>query len=163
MNQISISAKVSSLSDIETSNRGSILILGDNSRIDSFVKIKFVGGNENIVIGQNSYINSGCVLYSGNGILIGNDVLIAANCTFAPVNHEYKNRSITIIEQRFKKSKGGIIIEDDVWIGAGSIILDGAHIKKGSVIGAGSIVSIVTQEYGVYMGNPLTLKKFRKS
>ena len=162
MNQISIKAQVSALADIETSVRGNVLFLGDNSLVDSFVKIKFVGGNGNIVVGHNTYINSGCVLYSGNGILIGNNVLIASNCTFAPVNHEYQKRDKTIIEQRFKKSKGGIIIEDDVWIGAGSIILDGAHIKKGCVIGAGSIVGIITQEYGVYVGNPLILKSFRK-
>jgi virginiamycin A acetyltransferase len=162
MNEIDTTAKVSSLADIETSNRGNKLKVGANAMIDSFVKIKFTGGNGDIEIGENSYINSGCVLYSGNGITIGKNVLIAANCTFAAVNHEYEAKDKIIIEQRFKKSKGGIIIEDDVWIGAGAIILDGAHLKKGCVIGAASIVGIKTEEYGVYFGNPLTLKKYRQ-
>jgi virginiamycin A acetyltransferase len=161
MNVIDPTAYVSTLSDIETSKRGSKLFVGANVMIDSFVKIKFVGGSGDISIGDNTFINSGCVLYSGNGIVIGKNVLIAANCTFAPVNHEYRSKDKTIIEQRFKESKGGIIIEDDVWIGAGVIILDGAHIKKGSVIGAASIVGIATEEYGVYFGNPLTLVKYR--
>lgn len=161
MHLIANTAKISSMADIETSQRGSTLTVGENSMIDSFVKIKFTGGTGDIGIGDNSYINSGCVIYSGNGLKIGNNVLIAANCTFAPVNHEYSSREKRIIDQRFKKSKGGIVIEDDVWIGAGVIILDGAHIKKGSVIGAASVVAITTEEYGIYVGNPLSLLKYR--
>ena len=57
-------------------------------------------------------INAGCVLYTGNGIHIGNYVAIAANCTFAPVNHAYADRSRLIREQGFLPSKGGIVIED---------------------------------------------------
>jgi acetyltransferase-like isoleucine patch superfamily enzyme len=162
MNQIADTAIISSLCDIEESTKGSQLIVGEKVMIDSFVKIKFTGGTGNITIGAGSYINSGCVLYSGNGIIIGNDVLVAANCTLAPVNHEFINKSKTIKEQRFKKSKGGIIIEDDVWIGAGAVILDGAVIKKGCVIGAGSIVNGTTEPYGVYGGNPIQLIKFRE-
>jgi virginiamycin A acetyltransferase len=162
MNEIAITAKISPLADIETSDRGSKFIVSENVMIDSFVKIKFTGGTGNIEIGENSYINSGCVLYSGNGIKIGKNVLVAANCTFAAVNHEYEAKSRIIMEQRFKQSKGGIIIEDDVWIGAGTIILDGSHLKKGCVIGAASIVGLTTEEYGVYYGRPLMLKKYRQ-
>lgn len=162
MNQISDKATISSLADIEVSVKGSKLIVANKVVIDAFVKIKFTGGMGDIIIGAGSYINSGCVLYSGNGILIGEDVLVAANCTFAPVNHEYKKKDKTIKAQRFGPSKGGIIIEDDVWIGAGVIILDGSVIRKGCVIGAGSIVKGTTDLYGIYAGNPLTFKKFRE-
>jgi virginiamycin A acetyltransferase len=161
MNQISSKAQISSLADIEKSTRGSKLIVHDAVMIDSFVKIKFTGGDGDIIIGEGSYINAGCVMYSGNGIRIGRSVLIAANCTLAPVNHAFSDKSRTIIEQRFQPSKGGIIIEDDVWIGAGVVVLDGSVIKKGSVIAAGSIVNGVTEEYGIYAGNPLQLKKYR--
>jgi virginiamycin A acetyltransferase len=155
MNLISTSARISTLCDIEESSKGSKLFVGDNVMIDSFVKIKFTGGMGDIEIGDNTYINSGCVFYSGNGIVIGANVLIAANCTFAPVNHEFKSKSDLIINQRFKPSKGGIVIEDDVWIGAGVVILDGSHIKKGSIIGALSLVNGSTEEYGIYVGNPI--------
>lgn len=155
MNFISTSAKISALSDIEKSSRKSKLVVGENVMIDAFVKIKFTGGDGDIEIGSNTYINSGCILYSGNGIHIGNNVLIAANCTLAPVNHEIKSKNDLIINQRFKPSKGGIIIEDDVWIGAGVVILDGSRIRKGSVIGALSLVNGSTEEYGIYVGNPI--------
>jgi virginiamycin A acetyltransferase len=161
MNTISTNANISKLCDIEESSKGSQLIIADGVMIDSFVKIKFTGGSGNIEIGRNSFINSGCVLYSGNGITIGENVLIAANCCLAPVNHEYALRSKTIREQRFRPGKGGIIIEDDVWIGAGVVILDGSYLKKGSVIGALSLVKGTTEEYGIYGGNPMTLKKYR--
>src|SRR5580693_5989769 len=108
-----------------------------------------------VVIGEGSYVNSGTVIYSGNGVRIGKGVAIAANCTLAPVNHAYKSRAKTIREQRFLPSKGGIIIEDDVWLGAGVVVLDGAHIRKGCVIAANALVRGPTEEYGVYGGNPL--------
>ncbi|RMD04337.1 acyltransferase [Clostridium autoethanogenum] len=158
MKIISKSSRISKLCDIEDSVLGSKVIVGDNSFIDSFVKIKFSGGLEDIVIGNNTYINSGTVIYSGNGIKIGNDVMIAANCTLAPTNHKYTKKNMKIIEQGFMKSKGGIIIEDDVWIGANSVILDGAIIRKGCVIGAHSLVgNIELKEYGIYAGNPIKI------
>jgi virginiamycin A acetyltransferase len=155
MNSISETANISKLADIEVSSKNSKVIVGDNSMIDSFVKIKFSGGLADIVIGNNCYINSGTVIYNGNGIVMGNWVLIAANCTLAPINHAYQERNKTIYDQRFLPSKGGIIIEDDVWVGANSIILDGTFIRKGAVIGAGSIVKGEFESYGVYAGNPL--------
>jgi virginiamycin A acetyltransferase len=154
---ISKSAKISKLADIEDSVRGSKIIIGDGVHIDSFVKIKPVGGMSDLVIGANSYINPGTVIYTGNGINIGKGVLIAANCTLAPVNHEYRSKNMTILMQGFMPSKGGIIIEDDVWIGANSVILDGTVIRKGAVVGANSVVRGELNEYGIYVGNPLKL------
>ncbi len=137
MNNIHDTAIISKLADIETSSRGSQLFVGQQSVIDSFVKIKFVGGLENISIGDNCYLNSGCVLYSGNGIHIGNNVLIAANCTLSPVNHAFNDKYQLIRMQGFQPSKGGITIEDDVWISANTVILDGSFIARGCVIAAG--------------------------
>lgn len=159
-NFISDNARISCLSDIEESIKGSKLIISDDCFVDSFVKIKFAGGLGDIVIGKKCYINSGCVLYSGNGITIGNRVLIASNCTLAPTNHGIKKEA-NILEQPFMTSKGGIIIEDDVWIGANSVILDGSYIKKGCIVGAGSVVRGLLKEFGIYGGNPLALLKFR--
>lgn len=152
---ISESAKVSPHADIEDSVRGSRITIEAGVVIDSFVKIKPAGGSGDVLIGRNSYINSGTVIYSGNGVRTGENVLIAANCTIAPVNHEYAAWDKRIIEQRFMPSRGGVIIEDDVWIGVSTVILDGAVIRKGCVSGAFSLVKGELEEYGIYVGNPL--------
>lgn len=155
-------ARVSDLADIEDSVRGSIIEVGARSVIDAFVKIKPAGGDGDLVIGEDSVINSGCVLYTGNGIHIGRGVAVAANCTFAAVNHEYRQRAIPIRDQGFRPSKGGIVLEDDVWIGANCVILDGAIIRHGCVIGAGSVVRGEVPAFSVQAGNPLALLSWRE-
>ncbi|WP_018985065.1 acyltransferase [Methylophilus methylotrophus] len=162
MLDIHTSAYISNLADIEDSKRGSLIRIGANSTIDSFVKIKPAGGNGNLIIGEHSVINSGCVLYTGNGINIGNHVAIAANTTLAPVNHAYENKNILITKQGFMPSKSGITIEDDVWIGANCVVLDGAILRTGCVIAAGSIVRGEIPAYSVNAGTPLRVIKWRK-
>lgn len=155
MIEIAPTAKVSPLSDIEDSVRNTRIIIGPGVTIDAFVKIKPAGGLGDVVIGEGSVLNSGCVLYTGNGIRIGKHVAVAANCTFAPTNHEFSDRNVLISRQGFKPSKGGITIGDDVWLGANCIILDGADIGQGCVVGAGSIIRGKLDPYGVYVGSPL--------
>ena len=161
MIQIHPLARISKLADIEDSVRGTKIIIGEGTVIDSFVKIRPAGGIEDLVIGNRVFINSGCVLYTGNGIKIGNDVAIAANCTFASLNHEYNNLYIPMRDQGFMPSKGGIIIEDDVWIGANCVLLDGAILRKGCIIGAGSLVKNEVKSYSISGGNPLRHIKYR--
>ena len=148
-------ALIAKLTDIEDSVRGSILEIGADVVIDSFVKIKFVGGSGDITIGPRCYINSGCVIYSGNGVSLGAGVLVAANCTLAATNHECRFKDKMIRDQGFAPSKGGIVIEDDVWIGANSVILDGAIIRKGAVVAAGSCVRGEIDAYTIMAGMPL--------
>jgi virginiamycin A acetyltransferase len=155
-------ARISPLADIEESVRGTRFAIGARSMIDSFVKLKPVGGSGEIVIGEDCYINSGCVFYSGNGITLGNQVSMAAGCVLAPVNHEYADPDRPIQAQGFRPSKGGIVIEDDVWLGAGCVILDGAHIGKGAVIGAMSLVRGEIAAYTIASGNPLQVHGSRR-
>ncbi|MFA6970873.1 MAG: acyltransferase [Gallionella sp.] len=155
-------AKVSSLADIEDSVKGSRIVVGAHSIIDSFVKIKPAGGSGDLIIGKNVTVNSGTVLYTGNGISIGNDVAVAANCTFAPVNHEHKSRNKLIRQQGFMPSKGGIVVEDDVWIGANCVLLDGACLRRGCVIAAASIVRGEVSAYSINAGYPLKIIGWRE-
>lgn len=161
MIEIHPEAKVSHFADIEDSIRGTRIIIGAFSVIDSFVKIKPTGGMGDLIIGEHSTINSGCVLYTGNGIRIGNNVAVAANCTFAPVNHAYHDKNRLIREQGFLSSKGGIVVEDDVWIGANCVLLDGAVLRKGCVVAAGSVMRSELSAYTVYAGVPLRPVKER--
>jgi len=148
------SARISPLADIEDSVRGSRIEIGARVVIDSFVKVKPAGGSGDVVIGADSVINAGCVLYTGHGVRIGANVLVAANCTFAATNHACAERGRLIREQGFMPSRGGIVVEDDVWIGAGVTLLDGAILRQGCVIGAGSIVRDERPAYSVNVGTP---------
>ena len=159
---ISSKAKISKWADIEDSIKGSRITIEDGVMIDSFVKIKPTGGIGNLRIGRNSYINSGVVIYTGNGVDIGEDVLIAANCTLAPVNHEFRSRNEKIVEQRFQPGRGGIVIEDDVWIGANTVIVDGAILHKGCVVAANSLVNAELEEYSINVGSPTQKIGYRK-
>lgn len=154
MLKIDPTAKISALADIEDSVRGSLIEIGARTLIDSFVKIKPAGGSGDLVIGADSAINSGCVLYTGNGLTIGDGVAVAANCTFAPTNHAIADVTRMIKDQGFQPSKGGIVVEDDVWLGAGVVVLDGAIIRRGAVIGAGSVVMGEVPAYAIYAGTP---------
>ncbi|HEY1936060.1 MAG TPA: acyltransferase [Acetobacteraceae bacterium] len=161
MLRIAASARISRLADIEESVRGSDIVIEDDVVIDAFVKIKPAGGNGDVVIGCGSVINSGCVLYTGNGIRIGRNVLIAANCTLAPTNHEFADPHAPIRAQGFAPSRGGVVIGDDVWIGANCVLTDGAVIGSGSVVGAASLVRGELPEFCVAFGVPAQVRGWR--
>jgi virginiamycin A acetyltransferase len=155
-------ACVSPLADIEDSVRGSRIVVGEGAVIDAFVKIKPAGGDGDVVIGPGAVINSGCVLYSGHGIRIGANVLIAANCTFAATNHAFADPDRPIREQGFGASRGGIVIGDDVWIGANVVLLDGAHVGDGSVVGAASLVRGELPPFCIAYGVPARVRGWRR-
>lgn len=154
MLQIDPTARISPLADIEPSVRGTLMQIGARTMVDAFVKIKPTGGSGPLVIGEDCAINSGTVIYTGNGVRIGNGVAIAANCTLAPTNHEIADRNRPIREQGFQPSKGGIVIEDDVWLGSGVVVLDGAVIRHGAVIAAGAVVRGEVEAFAIYGGVP---------
>jgi acetyltransferase-like isoleucine patch superfamily enzyme len=159
---ISNKAKVSPLADVEDSVKGSKIVIEEGVVIDSFVKIKAAGGLGDVYIGPFTVINSGTVIYVGNGVTIGRNVSIASNCTIAPTNHEILKKGVIIQKQAFMPSRGGIIIEDDVWIGANTVLLDGAILRHGCVIGAASLVRSEVQAYSINVGNPLRLIRYRE-
>lgn len=107
--------------------------------------------NPKVKIGDNSGIGVNCEL---NGdITIGNNILMESEVVFYTENHEFKDTKKTIIEQGYREEKP-IIIEDDCWIGRRAIILPGVKIAKGTIIGAGAIVTKNFPEYSIIGGNP---------
>jgi acetyltransferase-like isoleucine patch superfamily enzyme len=159
--EISPEASISPDARIHPSIRGSRLVIGAHTYIYDFAVIRFVGGNGDISIGEHCYINPHCVLYSGNGIKMGNYVLIAPGTAIMPTNHAIADRNQTIRNQGFAESRGGVTIEDDVWIGANCVLLDGTHIKRGAVIAAGSVVTGLVPEYSIWGGVPAKMIKER--
>jgi virginiamycin A acetyltransferase len=153
---------ISTYARIDVSARGTDTIIGAFCQIDDFVRIRHVGGTGHVVLGERVYLNAGTVIYSGNGVTIGNDVMIGPNCNIVAANHAFSNTDIPMRAQGFAPSKGGIIIEDDVWIAAGVTICDGAIIRKGCVVGAHAVVMGELPAYAVCHGSPARMVRSRK-
>lgn len=107
-----------------------------------------------ITIGDNVWMSKNIAFYAMNGIVIGNDVIIAKDVSLISGNHGFKKASLKINEQGFEKTAKPITIKDGVWIGDKAIVLKGVTIGKGAVIGAGSVVTKDVPEYSVVAGNP---------
>ena len=90
----------------------------------------------NIEVGERFYANHNTVIQDGAKVIFGNDVFIGPNCCFTTAEHaldpEMRREGVEIAKP--------ITIGNNVWIGAGSVILAGASVGDNSVIGAGSVV-----------------------
>lgn len=136
---------------IENFNRINLKIrIGSNCWIRGYLLVFNHGGE--ISIGDDCFIGKNTRIWSSSKISIGNRVLISHNVEI----HDNNSHPIGFIERHkdylFIKKHGKlddslfinekeIIIEDDVWIGFNVIILKGIKIGRGSIIGAGSIIT----------------------
>ena len=103
---------------------------------------------QNIYLGKEVFINSGCKFQAQGGIYIGDKCLIGHNIIIATINHDvspYTRRDLI-------PSK--VTIGNNVWIGSGSIILPGVSIGDNAIIGAGSVVTRNIPENSIAVGNP---------
>jgi acetyltransferase-like isoleucine patch superfamily enzyme len=105
-----------------------------------------------IFVGDYGNISANCSLLSETEIRLGKYCFLAGHCYLvAGGNHRFDDFSIPIMFQP-SISKGGIQISDDVWLGAGVIVLDGVKIGKGTVVGAGAVVTGSLPEYSIAVG-----------
>lgn len=111
-----------------------------------------------ICIGDNSGI--GKKSFVPSDIIIGKDVMMGPNCYILSINHTFERFDIPMIKQG-NTAKKKTVIEDDVWIGRQVIFTPGRTVKKGSIIGAGCVLSKDFPEYSVIGGNPSRLLKKR--
>jgi len=132
------------------SAEGTYLRMGNDCYIDRNVLISTHGGW--IDIGHHCSFNPNCVIYGHGGLRIGDGVRIAAGTVIIPANHEFNATDVPIMDQALTKK--GIVIGDDVWIGANCVITDGVTIGSGTVIGAGSVVTRDIPARSVAVGAP---------
>jgi acetyltransferase-like isoleucine patch superfamily enzyme len=79
--------------------------------------------------------------------------------SFHAENHRYEDTDVPIRLQG--ETRRGIVVEDDCWLGAGAIVLDGVRIGRGAVVAAGSIVTRDVPAYTVVAGSPARVIKHR--
>jgi len=127
--------------------------LVNDSTIEDFSTIN--NGVGRVIIGDRTRIGLGNTIIGP--VTIGNDIMFAQNIILSGLNHGYEDISLPISQQ--KTSVAEIIIEDEVWIGANSVIVAGVTVGKHSVIAAGSVVTKSIPPYSIAAGNPAKIIK----
>lgn len=105
-----------------------------------------------IKIGRNSLIGEYSVIRGQGGVQIGDRVYTSPFTQIIAVNHVFDDPARPFVEQGITAE--GIVIEDDVWLGAGAIITDGVRVGKGAVVAAGAVVTKDVAPHTVVGGVP---------
>jgi len=139
--------------------------LGDNVSIGRFTMIEATGLltllGKGVRIGANSNLGDYNYVGGAGGVTIGENVLIGQYVSFHPQNHVFDDPDRPIKAQG--TTQQGIVVEDDVWIGARVTILDGVRVGRGAVIAAGAVVTHDVPPYAVVGGVPAKVIKWRKN
>lgn len=160
------------------------IVIGDRSFIDDYAVLDAKGEEDrgidlgkNVIIGRNTIlsckggsielgdyanISAGCTLLSEEKIAVGKHSFLAGHCYLvAGGNHSFERTDIPIMFQP-SLAKGGIAIEEDGWLGASVVVLDGVSLGKGCVVGAGAVVTQSFPAYSVLAGVPAKKIKSRR-
>jgi acetyltransferase-like isoleucine patch superfamily enzyme len=105
-----------------------------------------------ITIGKDSLIGEYSVIRGQGGVTIGDRVYTSPFTQIIAVNHVFDDPNRPFVEQGITAE--GIVIEDDVWLGAGAIITDGVRVGRGAVVAAGAVVTKDVPPHTVVGGVP---------
>ncbi len=155
--------------------------LGDRVMVDDLVVLDAKGATSRIRLGNDilvgrstilscneAVIETGdlisigpfCFFASKGGIRLGSGVSIGSGTHLMAGGHVSADPEVAILKQA--RTALGITVEDNVWIGSGTKVLDGVTIGRNSIVAAGSVVSKDVPEYSVVMGNPARVIEKRK-
>jgi galactoside O-acetyltransferase len=136
--------------------------IADNVRFGSFNVLTANDGGK-LVIGSNVSTNHNVFISASDGgeISIRDNVIIGVNAVIRASNHRYFDLDIPIRNQGH--IGGRIIIEDDVWISSGAIILPNVTIGKGAIVAAGAVVTRDVESYDIVAGEKAQIINSRYS
>ncbi len=145
--------------------------LGSGAKINYKANVKNAGfiGNatigENVTLGKGTYINSGLIMNA----IIGQYCSIAYNVTIGPAEHDIHSVSMSPYSPHHKDGSSSadlptkmVVIDDEVWIGANVVILQGVKIGYGSVVAAGAVVTKDIPAMEIWGGVPAKKIKNRE-
>lgn len=135
---------------------GSFVMHGSVLHVFNFRDLPHAG----ITIGRKCFIGELNVIRGQGGVTLGDYVYTGPLVQILAVNHVFDDPNVPIMEQGI--TARGIVIEDDVWLASGVIVLDGAHIGHGSVVGAGSVVTEDLPPFSIAVGSPARAVRDRR-
>jgi galactoside O-acetyltransferase len=103
---------------------------------------------ENLTFGDDVDVGEFCVLRASGGLTIGSRVLIAAHAVLTTRGHPED------VPRHGRVTDAPITVEDDVWIGAGAVVLPGVVIGRGAIVAAGAVVTTTVDPMTVVAGVP---------
>lgn len=110
-----------------------------------------------IKVGRDSLIGEYSVIRGQGGVRIGDRVYTSPFTQILAVNHVYSDPTRSFVDQGITAQ--GIVIEDDVWLGAGAVITDGVRVGQGAVVAAGAVVTRDVPPHTVAAGVPARIIK----
>ncbi len=116
--------------------------------------------NGDIYLKENANIGFNCYIFSANNVTIGPFGLIAAYCYIIGGGHEYSEGATPIIKQ--SRIAKGIVLGDNVWLGAGVKIQDGTVIGQNSIIGTSAVVTKDIPPFSIATGIPAKVIRKRE-
>jgi putative colanic acid biosynthesis acetyltransferase WcaF len=105
-------------------------------------------------VGADTAVSERVVFYNLGGIIVGDRVVVSQDAYLCGGTHDYTLAAYPLIRKQ-------IVIEDDVWIGAGAFVGPGVRIGQGAVVGARAVVFKDVPPWKVVVGNPATVLKDR--
>jgi len=147
--------------DVRNDQSENAVVIEDDVILSNFVTVSCKGGL--IRIGARTGLNSQTIVSSvgNNPVNIGSDIAIGPRCYIVGGGDYNTSRLDIPIWRQGKKNDGGVIIEDDVWLGYNAAVLGGVKIETGSIIGAGAIVTNSIPARAVCVGQPAKILKYR--
>jgi maltose O-acetyltransferase len=116
------------------------------------------GSGRGIRLGDRSDIGMDALVIGP--LTVGRDVMMGPRCILLASSHAFAAVDVPMNTQGFVEDSP-IVIEDDVWVGAGCIVLPGVRIGTGSIVGAGSVVTRDVPPWTVVAGNPARVVRSR--
>lgn len=115
---------------------------------------------EMVVIGSGCYLGDGVQLYPWNApITLGDNVLVAAGARMITRKHGFAELDRPMADQGYTNAP--IVLQDDVWVGFQAVILPGVTIGRGSIVGAGAVVTRDVEPNSIVGGVPARLIRMR--
>jgi acetyltransferase-like isoleucine patch superfamily enzyme len=127
---------------------GTLVMHGSILHVYNFRSIPHSG----IRIGRESLIGEYNVIRGQGGVTIGDRVYTSPLVQMLAVNHVFDDPQRPFVEQGITAQ--GIVVEDDVWIGAGAILTDGVRVGRGAVVAAGAVVTQDVPPHTIVAGVP---------